>query len=92
MPKRWKVTYAGAVFEAINGPDSSLFSSLTARSPEREVEADDLQVEGGALVFSTHGEPVLVFGPDAYWLVEKQDDYSTTAEPDQTLGQGPGAS
>jgi hypothetical protein len=74
MPKRWIVTYAGAVFDRLNSADEGQFGSLTVRSPNRTVEADELEVSGGALVFSVNGEETLVFGPGAYWLVELQDD------------------
>jgi hypothetical protein len=74
MPKRWIVTYAGTVFDRLNSADQGQFGSLTVRSPLRTVEADELTVNGGALVFTVNGEATLVFGPDAYWLVELQDD------------------
>jgi hypothetical protein len=74
MPKRWIVTYSQTVFAAINGPDEGQFASLATRSPNRVVVADELTVDGGALVFTVDGEATLVFGPEAYWQVELQDD------------------
>jgi len=76
MPKRWKVTYAGAVFDAANGPHGGQFSALDVKAPTRIVEADEMEVNGGAVVFSTDGDVELVFSPDAYWLVEPEDPRS----------------
>ena len=73
MPKRWRVTYAEAVFDAMNGPNAGQFSTLRAEAPTRVVEADQVEVAGGAVVFSTDGEIDLVVSPDAYWLVEREE-------------------
>ena len=90
MPKRWRVTYTGAVYDRINGADQDQFTSLlkdeARNKPVKEVDADEMTVNGGALVFKTGGEVTTVFSPDAYWLVELEDSFAAEQ------GADPGAS
>lgn len=79
MPKRWIVTYTASVFDTMNGPSGGQFARLEVKSPTRVVEADDMEVNGGAAVFSTAGEIDLVLGPDAYWLVERDNSGDTSS-------------
>lgn len=79
MPKRWIVTYTGAVFDVLNGPNGGQFSRLEAKPPTTEVVADEMQVNGGALVFKTGGEVQVVYGPTSYWLCELEDDEAGTS-------------
>ncbi|MDX6324478.1 MAG: hypothetical protein QOK15_832 [Nocardioidaceae bacterium] len=77
MPKRWIVTYTGEAFDRLNVAKPDEFSTSGERGgPGRVVEADELQINAGALVFKTRGEVHLVFGPTSYWLVELQESSS----------------
>jgi hypothetical protein len=80
MPKRWIVTYTGDVFDRINGADQDQFSSLlkaeARNKPTKEVEADEMSVNGGALVFKSGGEVTTVFSPTSYWLVELDKSFT----------------
>ncbi len=83
MPKRWIVTYAGEVYDRINGANQDDFSGLIREAgtnkPTKPVVADEMAVNGGALVFKTGGEVTTVFGPTSYWLVELDKTFA----PDQ---------
>jgi hypothetical protein len=74
MPKRWIVTYAGDVYDRLNGANQDDFSNLlretSTNKPTKPVIADEMSVNGGALVFKSGGEVTTVFGPTSYWLVE----------------------
>jgi hypothetical protein len=88
MPKRWIVTYTGEVYDRINGADQDQFSSLlrdeAKNKPTKEVIADEMAVNGGALVFKTGGEVTVVFSPTSYWLVELDKTFAPAyADPGQ---------
>ena len=80
MPKRWIVTYTGDVYDRINGADQDQFSSLIRAEeknrPTKLVVADEMGVNGGALVFKTGGEVITVFSPTAYWIVELDKSFA----------------
>ena len=80
MPKRWIVTYTGDVYDRINGADQDQFDSLVRQDerikPTKLVVADEMTVNGGALVFKSDGEIVTVFSPSAYWLVELDKSFA----------------
>jgi hypothetical protein len=91
MPKRWIVTYTGDVYDRINGANEDDFSNLlretSTNKPTKAVVADEMGVNGGALVFKTGGEVSVVFSPTSYWLVEL--DKTFAAEQAGQAGQAP---
>jgi hypothetical protein len=87
MPKRWIVTYTGDVYDRINGADQEDFSSLLREEaktkPTKAVVADEMAVNGGALLFKTGGEVTVVFSPTSYWLVELDKTFAAEQAAEQ---------
>ncbi len=70
MPKRWKVVYSGTVYDRFSAnSDDGLTHAGEVEGAYAEVEADQVSVHGGALVFSLAGVVSEVFAPGSYWFV-----------------------
>ena len=70
MPKRWRVVYSGVVYDRFSiDSDDSLTRAGQVDGAFQDVEADEVTVRGGALVFSSAGVVAQVFAPGSYWFV-----------------------
>ena len=70
MPKRWLVVFSGAVFDRYSAdPEDVLTRAGEVKGPSEVIEADDLTVHGGALVFRVAHVVVRVLAPGSYLFV-----------------------
>ncbi|QNN54472.1 hypothetical protein [Nocardioides mesophilus] len=75
MPKRWRVLYSGKVYDRFASTDSAELQQAGFLGEDySEVEADELEVSGGALVFLTGGTADRVFAAGSYWFCVRIDE------------------